>query len=309
MYRITFVLGGEKAYRQRAMRILLATLTMVDRAYIEEYEGTDTPAPHPKELSYEEEPLDVDDWLDASALVRMGSADCEDLACYVAAWLQAKRGLMAWPKVIEDAHGDSHTVVALPGGKTIDPSLFLGREAHPGEKHACTCLGKNSPTQRITIVTDLFKNKTKIAQKNSATLMDAPQELSHRTLTLLLHALFLIDCLYLMTHPDAPPIYQAGVHYEEEPPGREEWQDIPSTVLIGNGDCEDLATWCAAQYVVRQRLQARPTFVWRLRPSGAYLYHIQTTLPDGSVEDPSRVLGMGKNLKVTPYENRLRTSA
>jgi hypothetical protein len=121
------------------------------------------------------------------------------------------------------------------------------------------------------------------------------QSLAHKSLTLLLHALYLIQRLYLRLHPEAPGIYQAGVHYEEEPAGREDWQDVPTSIRRKNADCEDLATWRAAELSERHGIDARPTFIWRIRPSGAYLYHIQTTYPDGRVEDPSRTLGMGQH--------------
>jgi hypothetical protein len=61
-------------------------------------------------------------------------------------------------------------------------------------------------------------------------------------------------------------------------------------VTVSN--CEDLACWRAAELNVRHGVAAAPTFVWRKRPNGAYLYHIQTIHPDGRVEDPSRALGM-----------------
>ncbi len=63
-----------------------------------------------------------------------------------------------------------------------------------------------------------------------------------------------------------------------------------SDVVVHN--CEDLACWRAAELRVRHGIKAQPTFTWKQRPNGGYLYHIQVQLPDGRKEDPSRVLGM-----------------
>jgi hypothetical protein len=118
------------------------------------------------------------------------------------------------------------------------------------------------------------------------------QKLSHQALGILLRALYLIDCLYLKAHPEVPPLYESGVRYEEEPIGQEDWQDIPTSLKLGVADCEDLACWRAAELTVRHGIQAVPTFTWKVRPNGGYLYHIQVKYPDGSIEDPSRRLGM-----------------
>ena len=57
-------------------------------------------------------------------------------------------------------------------------------------------------------------------------------------------------------------------------------------------NCEDLACWRAAELRVRYGIAAEPTFIWKVRPGGGYLYHIQVLYPDGRIEDPSRRLGM-----------------
>jgi len=132
---------------------------------------------------------------------------------------------------------------------------------------------------RITFVLDLFKGAHE-------------QELSHKVLTVMLAALTKVDMEYLRAHPEVPPLYKSGVRYEEEPPGQEDWQDIPTTLKLKVGDCEDLACWRAAELQVRHGIKAMPIFIWKVRPSGGYLYHIQVKLPDGRVEDPSRALGM-----------------
>lgn len=184
-----------------------------------------------------------------------------------------------------------NVVVETPDGRRYDPTLALGRIPRRG--YACTALTKRGPEQKITIVTNLFKTKSMFIGFDGRPIS---QTLAHKSLSLMLHALWMIDVHYLNHYP-APAIYDSGVVYQEEPLGREDWQDIPSTLMRREGDCEDLASWRAAELCVRHRIDAYPTFIWRTRPSGVFLYHIQCTYPDGRVEDPSRRLGMGANRK------------
>jgi len=138
---------------------------------------------------------------------------------------------------------------------------------------------------RITFVLNLFKG-------------EHDRELSHASLKTLLMALMHLDVLYLKAHPETPALFskkengEPFVRYAEEPPGQEDWQDIPTTMKLGWGDCEDLACWRAAELRVRHNVQAEPTFIWKLRANGGYLYHILVKYPDGRIEDPSRTLGM-----------------
>jgi hypothetical protein len=112
-------------------------------------------------------------------------------------------------------------------------------------------------------------------------------------LGILIDALYNIDRLWLRTHPKTPRLYQSGVVYRAEPIGREDWRDISAVLHYGNGDCEDLACWRAAELRELDGIDARPTYRWRQR-DGIRVYHILVKLPDGTTEDPSRKLGMGK---------------
>jgi hypothetical protein len=96
-----------------------------------------------------------------------------------------------------------------------------------------------------------------------------------------------------------PPLYSSGVYYEEEPPGEEEWLDIPSLYKQGFGDCEDLA--CARVGELRHRgIAAVPVIKSKTfkitdvngSPTTLTLVHVMTLWPDGAIEDPSRRLGM-----------------
>lgn len=84
-----------------------------------------------------------------------------------------------------------------------------------------------------------------------------------------------------------PPLYASRVRYRREERGREDWQSARLCVQRGFGDCEDLASYCAASYRlvgVNARAVAR-----QVRPG---LKHCLTLLPDGTLEDPSKKLGM-----------------
>jgi hypothetical protein len=84
---------------------------------------------------------------------------------------------------------------------------------------------------------------------------------------------------------------RAGVRYRREPLGSEQWRTIPLIQADGYGDCEDLASWRVAE-LREAGVPARPCFRFR-RHGKRRVYHIMVCLPDGAVEDPSRVLGMG----------------
>lgn len=93
----------------------------------------------------------------------------------------------------------------------------------------------------------------------------------------------------LMARRPLPPLYASGVRYRREPRGRERWQLAPETYRRGVGDCEDLATWRAAELQLAG-IDAQAA-VYQTNRRGQL--HVVVALPDGSVEDPSRVLGMG----------------
>jgi hypothetical protein len=124
-------------------------------------------------------------------------------------------------------------------------------------------------------------------------------ELSQRVLQVMLDSLYKVDCLYLQANPNTPRIYSPNlvtrkprIHYEREDEGRELWQDIPTTLALGEGDCEDLACWRAAELTMLDKIPCTPTFTVKPRASGGMLYHILVKHPDGTLEDPSRKLGM-----------------
>jgi hypothetical protein len=87
-------------------------------------------------------------------------------------------------------------------------------------------------------------------------------------------------------------LYDSGVYYQPEREGEENWQDVPTCIIRRFADCEDLASWRAAEIRVRERVFAWPFFTWKRLPDGRTLYHIKVKRADGRIEDPSAVLGM-----------------
>ena len=110
-------------------------------------------------------------------------------------------------------------------------------------------------------------------------------------LMMLFEALIAANVAYLRRHPETSALYASGVRYLEEPPDEEDWQDIPETLSRGTGDCEDLACWRIAELRVRDGEHAHPFLKCSAR-GDRVLYHVAVRRLDGSLEDPSRKLGM-----------------
>lgn len=110
----------------------------------------------------------------------------------------------------------------------------------------------------------------------------------------LLEASVVINRRYLRAFPQTPPIYQAGVVYQNEPPdqGFEDFAVIPAMLKRGWGDCDDLAPWRVAELQERGE-NARIRIQWKKLPGKGKLYHIVVRRGDGRIEDPSYLLGMG----------------
>lgn len=86
-----------------------------------------------------------------------------------------------------------------------------------------------------------------------------------------------------------PLLYEAGVKYVREPPGSEVWMIARGIQAARGGDCEDLcAGWRVPELWMLGETKARP-YVRRVNPQ---LRHILVERADGSIEDPSLVLGM-----------------
>lgn len=91
-----------------------------------------------------------------------------------------------------------------------------------------------------------------------------------------------------------PPLYAGHLQYIEEDYRSihpEDWLDWLEVNLQGGGDCEDLACYRAAELQLAGE-SARPVFHRRAMRDGRTMFHIFVERGDGSLEDPSRLLGM-----------------
>ena len=85
---------------------------------------------------------------------------------------------------------------------------------------------------------------------------------------------------------EPPPLYESGVVYRRER-GTENWQSAAETLQLGYGDCEDLASWRAAE--LRSFDGERGARVKVIRTNHG-TFHALVEREDGSTEDPSGVL-------------------
>lgn len=118
-----------------------------------------------------------------------------------------------------------------------------------------------------------------------------------------LEALVLVDQMYLRLHR-CPELYKSGVRYMEEPLHQvtlghvgkaqriEEFAAIPAVIERGFGDCDDLAPWRCAE--LREHGEpAKIRIQWKRNPeNGMKLFHIVVRRANGTIEDPSLLLGM-----------------
>ena len=116
---------------------------------------------------------------------------------------------------------------------------------------------------------------------------------SEEQLLALLNGLALAGCSQLRDAAKAgrplPELYKSGVRYQREAAGKENWQLPSQTLSRGVGDCEDLAAgWRVPELWLAGETTARPVVV----KESPQLRHIQVRRADGSIEDPSALLGM-----------------
>jgi hypothetical protein len=105
-----------------------------------------------------------------------------------------------------------------------------------------------------------------------------------------------------------PPLYASGVRYKEDPPGHEDWRDVYAVLARGIGDCDQLVAWrigelrangdaCEPvlkwQFVTREQMIAIGYPRKFIPEKGVWLVHCLVRFPDGAIEDPSKILGMG----------------
>lgn len=142
---------------------------------------------------------------------------------------------------------------------------------------------------------------------------------SQKRVLVLLEALTLCNQFYLQEHPETPWMYQSGIVYKlpaQFESGAKEggvagyrgevFRDIPRILENGGGDCDNVASWRAAEIRHRLGVAAKPFITWRKRADGGTTYHVCVLWPDGSHEDPSLLLGMGGRDKEADRNEELR---
>ena len=103
-----------------------------------------------------------------------------------------------------------------------------------------------------------------------------------------LAALQTIDEIWLRAHPGTPRLYESGVVYEAET-ATEEWLPWPYLLAAGVGDCEDLAAARASELRVCGEDPGARAIAYK---SGPRMWHAVVLRGDGTIEDPSLILGM-----------------
>lgn len=110
---------------------------------------------------------------------------------------------------------------------------------------------------------------------------------SERELSAALAALTALDVAQ-MTWTRFPPLYQSGIRYRRERPGQECWLTAAALLRARFGDCEDIACYLSAEL----QLQGERATAIPVRSGAGAGWHIVVRRGDGSIEDPSRRLGM-----------------
>lgn len=113
-----------------------------------------------------------------------------------------------------------------------------------------------------------------------------------RMIAACLAALQTLNTLWLQCNPRTPALVESGVRYRRETPWeREEFLSIPAVLDRGYGDCDDLACWRAAELRAHR---VDPYARVELVPISPRVLHVLVRRSDGTLEDPSRALGMGQ---------------
>lgn len=108
-----------------------------------------------------------------------------------------------------------------------------------------------------------------------------------------LASVVILNMATLKAEPRFPLLYQSGVVFRNEPRGVETFIDCVECLKQGWGDCAHVAAWKVAEYNVRYGLCARLCISWKRYPQhGLRLFHVMVRLPDGRIENVTRILTM-----------------
>jgi hypothetical protein len=118
----------ERELSHRVLAHMLVALTDIDVLLLQRH--PEWPDLRDSGVRYQEEPLGQEDWQDAPTSMRLGIADCEDLAAWRAAELRVRYGINARPCFLWRRNPTGsflyHIQVKLPDGRVEDPSRQRG---------------------------------------------------------------------------------------------------------------------------------------------------------------------------------------
>lgn len=146
-------------------------------------------------------------------------------------------------------------------------------------------------------------------QPSWSALMVPPEPLDEPTLEILCDALTRLDVNFLAVHPRAPRLYESGVRYQAWP-NTEFWLSVPWALAFRDAglgvDCKTLAAWRAAELRVRDGDRGARCVFTRHVAGAQVVYHVRVQKTDGSIEDPSALLGMDQVMPGRPQLRLLR---
>jgi|CXWL01.1.fsa_nt_gi hypothetical protein len=107
----------------------------------------------------------------------------------------------------------------------------------------------------------------------------------HKEIMRALDILIALNMIYLRAHPREVGLYESGTRYAD--PGKLAWYTVPLMYDRKEGDCKDL---CGVR-VAQLRLTGEKASA-HLKRVNNRLWHVQVKRGNGTIEDPSRLLGM-----------------
>ncbi len=250
------------------------------------------------------------DWLDTPAVLMQRCAGAEDLVAWRVAELRVL-GVAAEPVVFRApgapptgaaARSAMRCAVRFPDGKLEDPAKIL--QPRPGATVPPLTVRRPSNKPLFHLSLPDSDDAAHFAPLQIA--LEGLTQLNEWQIRRSLQqaALGLSDTVI-------PPLYAAGVVYQEEAPGHEDWLDAPAVIRQRYADCEDLAAYRVAELRVAGYTEVEPVIKWqwisremmikqgypadKLPGRGVWLVHCCVRWPDGRIEDPSKILGMGGN--------------
>lgn len=110
----------------------------------------------------------------------------------------------------------------------------------------------------------------------------------------LLETIVTVNRVSLRLNPKLPKLYASGVRYANEPSGYDSFVDIYKILQCGHGDCAHLCAWRVAELRYEGE-RATIRVEWRDWKDGRpKLFHVLVRRADGTIEDPSALLGMNQ---------------